>query len=188
MNNLPFKDVFVPYCYTYLWAEVFSTTSTLFVPLLILTCLPGPFVRLLIYKDHIVLIYVRHKELSSTLIPLMCFSRWLLVGNSSVSVNPTLCKNEKVEHRIRMKTHKLILLRFWVGSGVNPLYWLDSGFIGIVSPNEFSHRNRPISGIKAFWFEAIFTCLRDWGKYKNGFFEIYKLLFMEWHYERLFIF
>jgi len=33
----------------------------------------------------------------------------------------TLAKNEKVEHYIRIKTHKPIVLRFWVESGVNAL-------------------------------------------------------------------
>ena len=49
---------------------------------------------------------------------------WIIlrVRNLSVSVSPTLSKNEKVEHYIRMKTHKPIALRFWVGGGVNPLY------------------------------------------------------------------
>jgi len=46
----------------------------------------------------------------------------IIVGNPSVSLRPTLSKNEKVEHHIRMKTHKPIVLRFWVMSGVNPLY------------------------------------------------------------------
>jgi len=32
-----------------------------------------------------------------------------------------LSKNEKVKHHIKMKTHKLIALRFWVKIGVNPL-------------------------------------------------------------------
>ena len=38
-----------------------------------------------------------------------------------VSLSPTLGKNEKVEHHIRTKTHKPIVLRFWVESGVNTL-------------------------------------------------------------------
>jgi len=38
-----------------------------------------------------------------------------------VSLNPTLAINEKVEHYIRIKTHKSIALRFWVESGVNAL-------------------------------------------------------------------
>ena len=33
----------------------------------------------------------------------------------------TLARNEKVEHYIRIKTHKPIALRFWVESGVNVL-------------------------------------------------------------------
>jgi len=39
-----------------------------------------------------------------------------------VSLSPTLTRNEKVEHYIRIKTHKLIVLRFWVESGVGVLY------------------------------------------------------------------
>jgi len=38
-----------------------------------------------------------------------------------VSLSSTLNKNEKVEHYIRMKTHKPIALRFWIKSDVNPL-------------------------------------------------------------------
>jgi len=45
----------------------------------------------------------------------------LFVRNTSVSLSPTLTRNEKVEHYIRIKTHKLIALRFWVESGVNAL-------------------------------------------------------------------
>jgi len=42
-----------------------------------------------------------------------------IVKNPSVSLSPTLARNEKVEHYIRIKTHKSISLRFWVESGVN---------------------------------------------------------------------
>ena len=44
-----------------------------------------------------------------------------IVRNPSVSLSPTLTRNEKVEHYIRIKTHKPIALRFWVKSGVNVL-------------------------------------------------------------------
>jgi len=44
-----------------------------------------------------------------------------IVRNSSVSLSPTLTRNEKVEHHIRIKAHKPIALRFWVESGVNVL-------------------------------------------------------------------
>jgi len=37
-----------------------------------------------------------------------------IVRNPSVSLSLTLSKNEKVEHHIKMKTHKPIVLRFWV--------------------------------------------------------------------------
>jgi len=39
----------------------------------------------------------------------------------SVSLSPILVINEKVEHYIKIKTHTLIILRFWVKSGVNIL-------------------------------------------------------------------
>jgi len=41
-----------------------------------------------------------------------------MVGNSSVSLSLTLVRNKKVEHYITIKTHKPIVLRFWVESGV----------------------------------------------------------------------
>jgi len=41
--------------------------------------------------------------------------------NPSVSLSPTLARNEKVEHYIRIKTHKPIALRCWVESGVSVL-------------------------------------------------------------------
>ena len=45
----------------------------------------------------------------------------LTVRNPSVILSLTLARNEKVEHYIRIKTHKLIALRFWVESGVSVL-------------------------------------------------------------------
>jgi len=44
------------------------------------------------------------------------------IGDPSVCLSLTLSKNEKVEHYIRIKVHKSIALKFWVKSGVNPLY------------------------------------------------------------------
>jgi len=44
-----------------------------------------------------------------------------IVRNPSVILSLTLARNEKVEHYIRIKTHKPIALRFWVASGVNAL-------------------------------------------------------------------
>jgi len=38
-----------------------------------------------------------------------------------MSLSPTLIRNEKVEHYIRIKTHKPIVLRFWGESGVSIL-------------------------------------------------------------------
>jgi len=56
------------------------------------------------------------------------------VTNPSVSLSPKLAKNEKVEHYIRIKTHKSIVLRFWMGwEWCQCLIWLDSGLIGVCS-------------------------------------------------------
>ena len=58
-----------------------------------------------------------------------------IVRNSSVSLSPTLTKNEKVEHYIRIKTHKPIALRFWVESGVNALCgWAQFSLVCCISP------------------------------------------------------
>ena len=38
-----------------------------------------------------------------------------------MSLNFTLGKNEKVKHHIRTKTHKFIILKFWIESDVNDL-------------------------------------------------------------------
>ena len=45
-----------------------------------------------------------------------------------VSLSSTLSEHEKVEHHIRIKTHKLIVLRFWVKSDVSPLYEIELMF------------------------------------------------------------
>jgi len=47
-----------------------------------------------------------------------------IVRYSSVSLSPTLSRNEKVEQHIRKKTHKPNALRFRIGGGVIPLYGL----------------------------------------------------------------
>jgi len=39
-----------------------------------------------------------------------------------VSLSFTLSKNEKVEQHIKIKAHKLIILKFWIESDVNILY------------------------------------------------------------------
>jgi len=44
------------------------------------------------------------------------------VKNSSVILSLTLVKNEKIEHYIKIKTHKLIVLKFWVENDDNTLY------------------------------------------------------------------
>jgi len=43
------------------------------------------------------------------------------VENLNVSLNFILNKNEKVEHHIRIMTHKSITLRFWIENNVNTL-------------------------------------------------------------------
>jgi len=45
-----------------------------------------------------------------------------IVRNPSVSLSLTLAKNDKVEHYIRLKTHKPIALRFWVKKVVSMPY------------------------------------------------------------------
>jgi len=47
----------------------------------------------------------------------------------SVSLSPTLSRNEKVEQHIRKKTYKPNALRFWVEDGVIPLCEFDSVLI-----------------------------------------------------------
>jgi len=46
----------------------------------------------------------------------------ITINNSSVSLSLTLTKFEKVEYYIRINTHQLIVMRFWVKSDVNTLY------------------------------------------------------------------
>jgi len=41
-----------------------------------------------------------------------------IVRYSSMSLSPTLGRNEKVEQHIRKKTHKPNALRFWIEYGV----------------------------------------------------------------------
>jgi len=63
----------------------------------------------------------------------MC-SRFRYVRNPSVILSTTLARNEKVEHYIRIKTHKPIALRFWVKSGVNALCGWAQVSLVFVSP------------------------------------------------------
>jgi len=50
-----------------------------------------------------------------------------MVRNSSVSLSPTLVRNEQVEHYIIIKTHKPIVLKFWVEIDVDTLwFWVES--------------------------------------------------------------
>jgi len=59
-----------------------------------------------------------------------------IVRNPSVSLSPTLTRNEKMEHYIRIKTHKPITLRFWVESGVNSLYGLAQVSLVLYLPSD----------------------------------------------------
>jgi len=59
-----------------------------------------------------------------------------IVRNPSVILSPTLARNEKVEHYIRIKTHKLIALRFWVESGVSALYDLAQISLVLYLPSD----------------------------------------------------
>ena len=58
-----------------------------------------------------------------------------ILRNPSVILSLTLARNKKVEHYIRIKTHKLIVLRFWVESGVNALCgWAQVSLVCCISP------------------------------------------------------
>jgi len=57
-----------------------------------------------------------------------------IVRNPSVSLSPTLNKNEKVKQYIRKKTHKPTALRFWVKSGIIPLCMFGPFLLLVRSP------------------------------------------------------
>jgi len=59
-----------------------------------------------------------------------------IVRNPSVSLSPILARIEKVEHYIRLKTHKLTTLRFWVESGVSALYGLAQVSLVLYLPSD----------------------------------------------------
>jgi len=59
-----------------------------------------------------------------------------MVRNPSVSLSPTLARNEKVEHYIKIKTHKPVALRFWIESGVNALCGWAQVSLVLYLPNE----------------------------------------------------
>jgi len=70
-----------------------------------------------------------------------------IVRYSSVSLSPTLSKNEKVKRYIRKKTHKPIALRFWVEGGGIPLCGLAQFSLYEISP-VMPLRIFPTSGIR----------------------------------------
>jgi len=59
-----------------------------------------------------------------------------IVRNPSVTLSPTLTRNDKVEHHIRIKAHNPIALRFWVESGVNSLYGLAQVSLVLYLPSD----------------------------------------------------
>jgi len=69
--------------------------------------------------------------------------RGRFVRYPSVSLNPTLNRNEKVEQHIRKKTHKPNVLRFWVEGDVISLYRLTQFSFLFVS-RIFTLSNYPI--------------------------------------------
>jgi len=77
-----------------------------------------------------------------------------IVRYSSVSLSPTLGKNEKVEQYIRKKTHKPNALRFWVEGGVIPLY-VDSYLI-VRNITDFAPSNYPTSYRGVVKFYSVF--------------------------------
>jgi len=72
-----------------------------------------------------------------------------ILRNPSVSLNPTLARNEKVEHYIRIKTHKPIALRFWVESGVSVLCgWAHVSLVLYLPCDTPSLKNLTCQGIR----------------------------------------
>jgi len=93
--------------------------------------------------------------------------RGRFVRYPSVSLSPTLSRNEKVEQHIRKKTHKPNALRFWVEGGVISLYGFDSVFILVRSP-DFAPSNYPTESLPDGGFREacpvytlLFKCVND---------------------------
>jgi len=59
-----------------------------------------------------------------------------IIKNPSVSLSPTLTRIEKIEHYIRIKTHKPIALRFLVYSGVSVLCGWAQVSLVLYLPND----------------------------------------------------
>jgi len=74
--------------------------------------------------------------------------RYSIFRYSSVSLCPTLGRNEKVEQHIRKKTHKSNNLRFWVEGSVILLYGLTLMSFLLISPM-FLPQIIPTSNIRA---------------------------------------
>jgi len=72
-----------------------------------------------------------------------------IVRYSSVTLSPTLGRNEKVEQYIRKKTHKPNALRLWVEGGVISLYMLWLNYHSCEISPRFSPWILPTSGIRA---------------------------------------
>jgi len=92
---------------------------------------------------------------------------FFFIGNKTVrypsmSLSPTLSRNEKDEQHIRKKTHKLNALRFWIESGVIILYGFGSVLILVClpgdspsySPNKWYQSRRFVAMTLRFWVEG----------------------------------
>ena len=76
-----------------------------------------------------------------------------IVRYSSVSLSPTLSRNEKVKQHIRKKTHKPNALRFWVEGDVIPLHGLTLVSFLLISP-VVPPRFSPNKWYQSRWFTA----------------------------------
>jgi len=78
-----------------------------------------------------------------------------------VSLSSTLSKNEKVRDHIRIKAHKLIAVRFWVKSSVNPLCGWTQVLVSKVFLTRVSGKRVPLNmngGTR--------RCTRGWGCFR----------------------
>jgi len=73
---------------------------------------------------------------------------WKIDRNSSVSLSLTLTINKKVKHYIRIKTHRSIVLKFWIENDVNFLCgWTQVSLVLYLSDKTLSVKS---NGIKIF--------------------------------------
>jgi len=57
-----------------------------------------------------------------------------MVRNLSASLNPTLIRNKRVEHYIRIRTHKPIVFKVLGWEWCQCVMWLSLGLIGVCFP------------------------------------------------------